>query len=42
MSTGTKGLDGKLGPLILKCKEAVDAVPLALLDWVKVFGLRGA
>ena len=32
MSSGTEGLDGELGPLIPMCKEAVDAIPLALLD----------
>ena len=32
MSAGAEGLDGQLGTLIPMCKEAVDAVPLALLD----------
>ena len=32
MSTGTEGLDSKLGPLIPMGKVAVDAVPLTLLD----------
>jgi len=32
MSSGTEGLDGKLGPLIPMCKEAVDVISLALLD----------
>ena len=32
MSTGTEGLDGILGPLSPMCKEAVDAIPLTLLN----------
>ena len=33
MFSGTEGLDGELGPLIPMCMEAVDAMPLALLDY---------